>query len=132
MVGKAVVHGARGCRGRKFQILAVLLTYFSISSSYVPIFISTLREQNTAKIAASRNTPVSRRPVTPAGAAVALVVVLVVLTALSLVAPFLEVADGIGGIIGLVIVFIGLRQAWHYTRAIDVSIMGPYTAGAVG
>jgi hypothetical protein len=131
MVGKAVVHGARGCRGRRFQILAVLLTYFSIGSSYVPLFIAEAREHRAAKIAASGNQPSSPHAVRPAAAVAGLVFALVILTVLSLIAPFLELAGGFSGVIGLVIVFIGLRQAWHYARADEAPIMGPYTAGEV-
>jgi len=132
MVGKAVVYGASGCRGRRFQILAVALTYFSICSSYVPVFISELREHRAAKIAASSSASGSPRTVPPAASAVAIVIAVAVLTLLSLAAPFLELAGGISGIIGLVIVFIGLRQAWHYTRAVNIPILGPYAVGGIG
>jgi hypothetical protein len=131
MVGKAVVYGSSGCRGLRFQILAVALTYFSICSSYVPLFVAAAREHRVAKIAASRSAGETPGTVTPAASAAGLAIALALLTGLSLAAPFFELADGLGGIIGLVIVFIGLRQAWHYTRAIDIPILGPYTAGSV-
>jgi hypothetical protein len=132
MVGKAVVYGAGGCRGRRFQILAVLLTYFSISSSYVPLFIAELREHRAAKIAATGGAAGSPRTVTPVASAAGVAIALVILTGLSLAAPFFELASGIGGLIGLFIVFIGLRQAWHYTRAIKIPILGPFTVGGIG
>lgn len=131
MVGKAVVHGARGCRGRKFQILAVLLTYFSIGSSYVPLFVAAAREQRAAKMTDSRKAPSSPHQVRPAAALAGLALAVVILAVLALIAPFLELAGGLSGVIGLVIVFIGLRQAWHYARADEALIMGPYTAGDV-
>ena len=132
MVGKAVVYGANGCRGRRFQILAVLLTYFSISSSYVPLLIAAAREHKAEMMAASGSSTRSPRTVTPVAAAAGGAIALVVLTALSLAAPFFELASGIGGLIGLVIVFIGLRQAWHYTKAVKIPILGPFTVGGIG
>src|SRR5437868_4872092 len=36
-VGKAVRHGARGPGARRYQALAMLLTYLSITGSYVPL-----------------------------------------------------------------------------------------------
>jgi hypothetical protein len=37
MVGKAVRHGSNGSGGRPQQIIAVILTYFAISTSYLPV-----------------------------------------------------------------------------------------------
>ena len=53
MVGKAVLKGARGCQGKRFQILAVALTYFSITSSFVPLVISEVAKKQPAKTAQS-------------------------------------------------------------------------------
>jgi hypothetical protein len=132
MVGKAVVYGADGCRGLRFQILAVLLTYFSIGSSYVPLYIAAAQHHRAANVAAASDAPVSPRAVTPATAAGALALVLISLTALSLAAPFLQLARGLSGLIGLVIVFVGLQQAWRYARATKILILGPYSAHDLG
>ena len=42
MVGKAVRAGSKGLGGRPQQILAVLLTYFAITTSYIPVFLHQL------------------------------------------------------------------------------------------
>jgi len=39
MVGKAVRYGSQGLGGRPQQVMAVLLTYFSISASYIPVWL---------------------------------------------------------------------------------------------
>ena len=47
MVGKAIRHASGGLGGRPQQIMAVLLTYFAISSAYIPIAIHQYRETHT-------------------------------------------------------------------------------------
>src|SRR5450755_2392820 len=37
MVGKAIRHASNGLGGRPQQILAVMLTYFAITTSYIPV-----------------------------------------------------------------------------------------------
>ena len=64
---------------------------------------------------------------TPGQAVVGLGVALAALTAISLASPFLELTQGFGGIINLVIIAIGLRQAWRLTRPDEAPITGPYT-----
>src|ERR1035441_960561 len=39
MVGKAILHASYGGGGRRQQILAVLLTYFAITTSYIPVIL---------------------------------------------------------------------------------------------
>src|ERR1039457_3428147 len=39
MVGKAIRHASYGRGGRPQQILAVLLTYFAITTSYIPVIL---------------------------------------------------------------------------------------------
>ena len=128
MVGKAVLMGARGCRGRRYQVLALLLTYGGIASSYLPEVLTGLR-QAEARIeaqqkAAGRTPPAAARP---KGTAAQLVVALVVVTAFSLAAPFFLLSQG-SGIIDAIIIAIGLRQAWRLTRPDRTAILGPYTA----
>src|SRR5205809_558776 len=45
MVGKAMMHASGGRGGRKFQIVAVLLTYGSITTGYVPSIIKELYQK---------------------------------------------------------------------------------------
>jgi len=48
-----------------------------------------------------------------------------VLTLLGLASPFLELADPAHGIIGLLILFVGIRIAWKITAARRVNLSGP-------
>jgi len=133
MVGKAVRAGSKGLGGRPQQILAVLLTYFAITTSYIPVFIYQLAKnpnmlkqtkQKTGNETAKTQEDVQAAPPKPANTSkVTVVVTLLVLFA---AAPFYRLTSGIGRLISLFIIFIGLRQAWRLTGRSDVLIMGPY------
>lgn len=62
MVGKAVLYGSRGIRGRRFQVLAVLLTYGSITSSMIPEMIGEIRKLNDQKTAAEKKDGAAAAP----------------------------------------------------------------------
>jgi len=48
-----------------------------------------------------------------------------VLALLGLASPFLELSDPAHGIIGLIILFVGIRIAWKITAGRPVNILGP-------
>jgi hypothetical protein len=101
-VGLAVRRGARGVGGWKYQALAMFLTYASIVSSYVPTIIRQLSELSA-----------ERGPLTVFG--------------LAFQAPFL---GGANNLIGLVIIAIGLYEAWKLNRRIPIA--GPFRVGSAG
>jgi uncharacterized protein (DUF983 family) len=115
IVGKAMIYGSGGVRGRRYQIAAVILTYSAVSLSAVPIYISQQVEHRSSE---SR----VRQP----GAANAIGV----LVLLGLASPFLSLADPMHGLIGLVILFVGIRIAWQLTAGKKLNIVGPLNAGA--
>ena len=125
IVGKAVLKGAGGCRGRRYQFLAITLTYFSITSSFIPVVISEIAKKEKAK--ASVEAPAQTQPkITGGGALVGLAAALTILVGISLASPIIELfSDGFGGILTIVIIGIGLRQAWRLTRPDRVPIVGP-------
>jgi hypothetical protein len=43
-----------------------------------------------------------------------------------LASPFLELPDGFSGLIGLVIIFVGMRIAWKMAGAPKLEIFGPF------
>jgi hypothetical protein len=47
-----------------------------------------------------------------------------------LASPFLELQGGFSGVIGLVIIFVGMRIAWKMTAAPRLEILGPFQANA--
>jgi len=49
---------------------------------------------------------------------------------IGLASPFLKFANGPSAIIGLVILFVGMRIAWQLTAAPNLNIMGPFKPSA--
>jgi hypothetical protein len=136
MVGKAVRAGSKGLGGRPQQILAVLLTYFSITTSYVSVgiyqFIKNPQKfEHAARKSASKDRTgvpdANSEPPTASKAAAGLVGALLFMFLLLLAAPFFGITS-IGGLISLFIIFIGLKQAWTLTGRSDVLVTGPYGA----
>jgi hypothetical protein len=124
LVGKAVVMGSRGQGGRRYQMAAVLLTYIAVSSAAVPIAVSQhIKQQSAQQHAPSSDTT------TPSAQTVHPVKALGVLALVGLASPFLELSDPAHGIIGLIILFVGIRIAWTITRGRTVNIIGPINAG---
>jgi hypothetical protein len=136
MVGKAVRAGSRGLGGRPQQILAVLLTYFSITTSYVSVAIyayaknpqrfeqaqKSRKSIDGAKPADAQAADSSENP-RRTGVAGALLGLFILLAA----APFFQLGS-IGGFISLFIIFIGLQKAWRLTGRSELVVTGPYGA----
>jgi hypothetical protein len=49
------------------------------------------------------------------------------LALLGLTSPFMELQDPVHGVIGLVILFVGIRIAWKLTEGAKIEILGPFT-----
>ena len=128
MVGKAIRHGSYGHGGRRQQILAVLLTYFAITTSYIPVILyhaaTSPHVAQTADAPASSDAPATARPRMSFGTTA---LFLLVLTA---VAPFLSLTSGVSAWISLFIIFIGLQYAWKLTARREIVLTGPYQAEA--
>jgi hypothetical protein len=45
---------------------------------------------------------------------------------MGLASPFLELSDMPGGLIGLFILFIGMKFAWQFTAAKPMQVFGPF------
>jgi len=108
MVGAAIRKGARGGGGRRYQILAVALTYFSVGLAYSPLVFKGL---------AAGHGGVS---VVALGATFLLIFVLPVMAV---------IGSGASGILSVIIIGVGLRQAWRMTAGHTVTITGPYKVG---
>src|SRR5437763_714545 len=103
LVGRAVRIGSSGLGGRRCQVLAVALTYLSITGSYM---LLALREPGAEAL---RNV----------GGAV-------VMMAIALASPLLGLAGGLSGILGLAIIVFGLMQAWRQTARDPRMLTGPF------
>jgi hypothetical protein len=134
-VAKAIKKGSNGLGGRRYQIAAVLLTYAAISVAAVPIGIASYMKEKkqAAQHPVTAGSPADDSDAgTPAGteAPKSLVSVLGGLALLGLASPFLELQDPVHGLIGLVILFVGLRIAWQSTAARPLEVDGPYSVTA--
>jgi hypothetical protein len=105
LVGKGVMKGSNERGGRRYQVLAVALTYFSIAMSYGALMLGALGSPSSG--------------VSGLGLGVLL------LTAL--ISPFL---GGFSNIIGWVIIAIGLFEAWKHTREVPYASSGPFAISA--
>jgi len=145
MVGRAIRHGSGGLGGRPQQILAVALTYFAITTSYIPVFIYDLAKhppktaQNGAKAvppaaqskadAVPAPTDAGLKPSQGPRPKMSFIVALGFILLLALAAPFLSLTSGFSGLLTIVIIFFGLQRAWHLTGRTEILIAGPYSAG---
>jgi hypothetical protein len=125
IVGKAMNFGSRGAGGRRYQISAALLTYIAVSMSAVPIGIHQLREHRAQIQHSETGAPAVRAQINIPKA-------IGVLALLGIASPFLDLQDPVHGVIGLVILFVGIRFAWRFTAGQTVAMSGPHTPSPTG
>ncbi len=125
IVGKAMNLGSRGVGGRRYQLAAVLLTYLAVSMSAIPIAIHQIRQQHQTQAQSSSTEA-------PAGEHVSMAKAIGTLALVGVASPLLDLQDPVHGIIGLVILFVGLRFAWRFTAGSSISVSGPYAQPAAG
>jgi hypothetical protein len=150
LVGTAVRIGSHGRGGWVYQTLAIALTYLAIVSTYIPPLIEGLREaakreeaqieqqapgpapaaapaqaSTIAAPAQSANTAAASPDATPTLAQA--VFAIAILLAIACAAPFLA---GFQNIIGIVIIGIGIYEAWKLNRRAELIITGPHTIAA--
>jgi hypothetical protein len=131
LVGKAMIKGSNGVGGRRYQIVAVLLTYAAVSTAAIPVWIHFAGEhkqsqrQQTAPAedgseSGAQEEQTSRPQPNPLSALGTLLV-------LGLASPFLEFSGNpLSALIGLVILFVGMQFAWKMTGAKPLQILGPF------
>jgi len=139
MVGYAVRRGAGGRGGRRFQVLAIALTYGAVALAYTPVVIKAALDQEKTDTASAitKNTagtpaptplsePANEEP--PArGGIIGLIFFLGFIAAL----PVIMVVGTLpSGLISAAIIFFGMRQAWVMTAAPSLRISGPYRVGS--
>jgi hypothetical protein len=131
MVGYSIRKGAHGRGGRRFQVLAVALTYASIAMAYTPIAVKSALEPESANANVSAAVSSGPTPSTqPPEAEGSLFVALGAVFALVTVLPVLVVFGSLpSSLISGVIIFVGLAQAWRMTGAPHVQTFGPYRVG---
>jgi hypothetical protein len=143
MVGKAMMKGSNGVGGRRYQITAVLLTYAAVSMAAIPIWMHYAREHDQPRseqqnlqdeqrqLEAESGRP-NAAPTKPARPEMNYGAWLGRVALIGLASPFLEVWGGgvsFSWLIGLVILFVGMRFAWRITAGLPLKIYGPFRSG---
>jgi hypothetical protein len=117
IVGGAVKKGSGGRGGRRYQALAVALTYFAIVTTYIPDILRGLSQRAATEAASAA----------PAPDAASFLLALLVLCAIACAAPFLA---GFENIIGLLIIGFALFEAWRINKRVPLDIAGPFRVAA--
>lgn len=151
IIGKAMMAGSGNIGGRRYQIAAVVLTYAAVSMAAIPIALfyhpGTAKTPTTKQTAANATDSASSSRSADAepshdeasnagddgksnrGPMTTLFMALGQLALIGLASPFLELAEGVGGVIGLVILFVGMRFAWRMTAGrMNIPVEGPFQA----
>jgi len=146
IVGKAMHMGSRGAGGLRYQVVAVLLTYIAVSMSAVPIAIYQIRQHHHAQTQAAQtgtqSAATSGQPARSSGevaqastqprARMSVGRMIAVLAWVGIASPILDLRDPVNGLIGLVILFVGMRFAWKFTAGRKLNLSGPYPVKAAG
>jgi hypothetical protein len=140
MVGKAMMKGSNGVGGRRYQIAAALLTYAAVSLAAVPVVIhygrnhqrqTQTQQQKLAEEQRQLESESGQSPRPhPEQPKMGLGSILGRLTLFGLASPFIEVlGNPVGGLIGLVILFVGIRIAVRITAGQPAEVFGPFDSG---
>jgi len=130
MVGKAIRAGSYGAGGRRQQILAVVLTYFAISTSFFPaaLFIRAKRSIEPKSAVTKQAAPPVHDQVTTTRETMSTGKAVAGLLVFAIIFPFLELKESpASGLISLFILFIGLQRAWAMTARHEIMVTGPYS-----
>jgi hypothetical protein len=144
MVGYGVRLGTRGRGGRRYPVLALVLTYWAIGLAYSSLAIQQVIAKPGDATSASLSGPqasgvapagaeapaaaanTEEAPMTGGGFALALLQLLAFTFAL----PVLVIVESMpGGLISGAIIVFGMMQAWKMTAAPVVTVTGPYRMG---
>ena len=132
MVGYAVRRGTKGRGGRRFQVLALVLTYWAVGLAYVPFAIKGMSDTAAETRAQPGQAAAAAEQPTDTGAggggiALGLAMVVGAITLLLLMLPVLAVASTFpSGLISAAIIGFGMHQAWRMTATPALEISGPY------
>jgi predicted lipid-binding transport protein (Tim44 family) len=154
IVGRAIKMGSGGMGGRRYQVTAALLTYSAVSIAAIPIYISQVVKDKKAEkerlvqhtlpqasapapgqapadnASAVPQKPRLQSPAEPKKPSMGFGVAVGLAVLIGLASPFLELQDPFHGIIGLIILFVGIRIAWRLTAGVKLDILGPFDKNA--
>lgn len=135
LIAKVMRRCSAGVGGRKYQVLAVGLTYLASAMGYVPSVYAGLAGSSDEKTPAAKTSTPSTAASAPATSETAsqsaedhvgiggLLAAIALLFAITLAAPVLTATQAP---MGLLIVGFGLWEAWKLSRGLPLSLDGPY------
>jgi hypothetical protein len=139
IIGKAMMMGSNGVGGRRYQIVAVALTYAAVSIAFVPIWIYYNNKDRAEKAVTqqqvssqSSGTEQSQNSTSDdsteqQGSKMSFASTIGMLALWGLASPFLRIASNPMAFIGLIILFVGMQFAWKMTAGRgNVQVEGPY------
>lgn len=134
VVGFAVSFGSEQRGGWAYQLLAVVLTYSAIVVTYVPSIAESLQTAEAVESQGVDGAPdASVAGGVPPEAAEPLpaIVAFVIAVPLAYAMPLLSFFDNVGsGILGLIIIGIGLWEAWKINKKSVLEVDGPHELSA--
>jgi hypothetical protein len=146
LVGTAMMKGSNGVGGKRYQIVAALLTYAAVSMAAIPIWMhfasERQRQQQTRNQSFEQQErnfgqgsgepePEAQRAPAAERSLVNVVRWLGRVALVGLASPFIELfGNGIWGAIGLLILFWGMRIAWRTTVGRPFEVYGPFSDSA--
>jgi hypothetical protein len=108
LIAKAMTTGSGGQGGRTYQISAVVLTYLAVVAANMVLVLWELSREHVQVVAWNFRA-------------------IVWLVKMGFEYPFLDIQGSpFGGLIGLFILFIGLRAAWRMTSGIPGAVRHPF------
>ena len=108
LVAKAMTLGSRGQGGIAYQVSAIVLTYLSVSAAHSGLIYWQVRTEQHLSIPFNLNN-------------------LLLLAKLGLTFPIARFQDSVpSALIGLFILFIGMRAAWRMTSGIPGAVRHPF------
>jgi hypothetical protein len=131
-VGKAVSWGSNGRGGWRYQTMAMVLTYLAIVSAFIPMMIgaASVERENAATEVVATAPAADQAVQSPEGQSVSIgrrIVWMLLVLAIAVAVPFLQ---GFSNILGIVIIGIGLYEAWKLNRRQVLNLTGPHAIGA--
>jgi len=147
VVGKAMLFGSKGFGGRKYQITAAVLTYLAVSMAAVPVQLSfVFKNSHTQQkqVQSDSTQPQQDQGQTQSGSGqsgaseqeshesrMTFWGAIGQLALYGVASPFYDLANPVWGVIGLFILFIGIRIAWRMTAGRpDLEVTGPFNVSA--
>jgi hypothetical protein len=130
VIGKAMHLGAKGNGGRRYQIIAAILTYVAITMADVPSIIRGYNKSHptTQSQSASTNSSTPAQPSSSHLTFGGVVVGVGALMLLGLSSPILILFSSPGwGLLNIFIILIGVQFAWRFTAPPKTAaVEGPY------